>query len=370
MKFEQPIPTGDLENHEKELKRRLQKVELLFADKKAPLAENKSTFFDALNEHTSLVQEIKFAEIPDQERKDFALRINEIHDKKESGWEEQILSFIDEKVNALGIKEKKYEPERIGIMYFDKISGEDRIEKFGIDYDDEILSIHISEAFLHEDTKLAPSSIKTIMSKLAETIVEKYPQIKAVVGESWLIDTPVAKRLGFTVVENADVPQNNNSVWYQFIRQDGQIDEKRVNDLLENGEPPFKAKLGFIPVVKFLELYLPDDKRGKEIILKERDPADTETALLLQEEGQALRDSWSSLSSSEVLEKIGKSKELNLLLDELGYRERFFALIVKSKVDGLEWEQLKDVKELAEIGKAIDIERKKKEWRDKVVVIE
>lgn len=370
MKFETLIPTGDLENHEKELKRRLQKIELLFADKKASRAENKNTFFDALEEYTSLVHEIKYSEISEQELQDFVLKINEIYDKKEIGWEEQILSSINEKMSALGVNEKKNDSERIGVMYFDKRSYEDRLENFGIDYDDEILSIHISEAFLHKDTALSSSSIRAIMSKLAETIVEKYPQIKAVVGESWLIDTPIAKRLGFTIVENVDVPQNNNSMWYQFIKQDGQIDEKRVSDLLENGEPPFKAKLGIIPVVKFLELYLPDDKRGKDIILKERVPADVERTRIVQEEGQALRDSWSSLSSSEVIEKIGKSKELNLLLDELGYRERFLALIAKSKVAGLEWEQLKDIKELAEIGKAIDIERKKKEWRDKVVVIE
>ena len=47
--------------------------------------------------------------------------------------------------------------------------------------------------------------------------------------------------------------------WLQFVDMNGNIKEDMAKQLLETGEMPYKAHLGYIPIKDFYERYLPKD---------------------------------------------------------------------------------------------------------------
>ena len=44
---------------------------------------------------------------------------------------------------------------------------------------------------------------------IPKAIIDKYPETEYVVGISWMMDTPIAKKYGFSVVSPEDINPNN-----------------------------------------------------------------------------------------------------------------------------------------------------------------
>jgi hypothetical protein len=99
------------------------------------------------------------------------------------------------------------------------------------------------------------------LEKIACEIVDKYQYIKAIIGKSWLIDSPIGKRVGFTKYDQ-DSTLRNGGFWGQFINEKGQINKERIKKFLETGEADYYVSMGFIKTEDFLRKYLPKDRRG------------------------------------------------------------------------------------------------------------
>ena len=67
------------------------------------------------------------------------------------------------------------------------------------------------------------------------------------------MSTPIAKRIGFTVIDRNSKMGLGGQFWGQFINSNGQIDNERVSKFLETGEPPYRVSTGIIMVEDFFE---------------------------------------------------------------------------------------------------------------------
>jgi hypothetical protein len=72
--------------------------------------------------------------------------------------------------------------------------------------------------------------------------------IDVMVGLSWQMGCIIGPRVGFTIVDSPDLPQNIMGSWYQIINDDGTFNKKRLAHLQEHNELPYRLKLGFIRV--------------------------------------------------------------------------------------------------------------------------
>lgn len=138
---------------------------------------------------------------------------------------------------------------------------------------DSVLEIHIKPAFRAERGKIQLGDIERGFERVANQIVNRDRSAKAVVGCSWLMDTPIAKRLGFVQVPEAELPLNDFSTWFQFVDENGQIHQDRVNKMLETGELPFRNMLGYAPTEDFLRRYLSEERKEQgPVVLDELIP--------------------------------------------------------------------------------------------------
>ena len=70
--------------------------------------------------------------------------------------------------------------------------------------------------------------------------------VRALFGLSWQFDSVLGRRLGFTVVDSPDLPQNIMGAWYQLLNEDGTFNKKRLAHLLEHNALPYRLKCGFM----------------------------------------------------------------------------------------------------------------------------
>lgn len=69
--------------------------------------------------------------------------------------------------------------------------------------------------------------------------------VRALFGLSWQFDSVLARRMGFTVVDSPDLPQNIMGAWYQLLKEDGAFNKKRLAYLLTHNALPYRLKCGF-----------------------------------------------------------------------------------------------------------------------------
>ena len=364
--LERPIEAEDPKARERELSEKLDELQLRYAEMKWEKSEEKDrpAFTDLLDRSTTLLGGVGQAVLrmrPDAEdeaiRRELAPLLEEIeamHAEKSPGWEAKMLKRLHAAKEAYGPEpEGEEQTERFGLFKFN-MREQKGLEAYGIETDDPCLEMHVERAFLKQDAKVAPKALKESLVKLAETIVDRYPHAKAVVGHSWLMDTPLAKRLGFTVPKDVETPQVGMSVWYQFIDKNGQIDAKKVRELFEKGEPPHRARLGFILTEEFLRRYLPPERRGREIVLKDVAPEWKKHRRAIAEEAQRLRAAWPGMKEENVERELDALPELAATLEKIRVKGRLIELIRKAKNSGFDWEGLKAMPGLKEIGATLD----------------
>lgn len=210
--------------------------------------------------------------------------------------------------------------------------------KSGFSSNDVFTEIHFDSFYSTGEKNLGPELIKHDFSVIAENIVKKNPETAAIIGNSWLLSTPIADRLGFKKVDSDDNKQNDFSTWLQFIDRNGQIDSKRFNKFLETEELPFESVKAYIPVEEFLKKYLPDNLRGK-INLKEIDKSKEVEHQELHLEMAKLADKWDALlKDANGFEKFSSNSTLNKIFNLVSAEEKqmylnFFKTMFEQKIN-------------------------------------
>lgn len=130
------------------------------------------------------------------------------------------------------------------------------LKKAGFSEFDDFLEIHFPAQFGGQ--KISPETITESFACLAEKIINKYPETRAIVTVSWLLDHPKYKQL-FNMKEIGESGSN----WGQLIGSNGQIKQARVKELFSTGKMPYRNLIGYVPAEEFLREYLPAERRDK-----------------------------------------------------------------------------------------------------------
>ena len=200
------------------------------------------------------------------------------------------------------------EQERAGLIHFNSTRAMDEFSSYGISNGDDCISVHFKDLI---DQKKKDSSINNIFSNdslsvLAVKIIDEYPQTKAVIAQSWLVDSPVGKRLGFTPSKRINEVVQDTRFWGQFVNENGEIDKIRINDFLKTGIPKYFITDGFIKTEDFLKKYLPKNRRGN---LKLKELSD-ESKIFRSEKDNILESiflNFKKLSYGEIEKKLKDS---------------------------------------------------------------
>ena len=362
--LQKPIKTDSIEQHEKELLDKmigfeLEYVERIFLKKIPPLSEYSET-----DDFSKLVENC--TEIPSRIGRcvhresntgdaDF-LRLKEkimseicdLYQSDHEHWIERTNGLLEKELKEYEDAERKKEKEsrynkenKAGLIDFNMETDLGHLlPGSGISDSDICLQIHFEDFYKQQngDTKNLFSSKS--LEKLALKIVDEHPETKAIVAQSWLVDTAVAKRIGFTVYDrDFDISAVGGSFWGQFIDSNGQIKSNEILKFIKTGEPPYRTVAGAIMVEDFLSKYLPEDRRGK-IILKEQteesrkftedvnrisqgikkwDDLSFDEIVTLLNSSSLLADFFKTFPGQGFVKMLKKGKELNLKRDDLRY---------------------------------------------------
>jgi hypothetical protein len=339
MKLEElkrPIQAQSVEEHERVLSYRMTEIQLEFVDrlfhKKIPPFEEEKYISTAdfpalLSRYTNVIGSlmecylVEERHAPEGEKTDkydlvkkqFLATIAKFHEANPENWIQETLELIrQERKRTEALKtlksteggpdaESDERGDVAGIMNFNAGEGyPELLGKAGIRKEDVCISVHLTPLYKTTLTATGTNIFSSrSLEKLALQIIGRYPETKAVTAKSWIVDTPIGKRIGFNVCERAKYA-GNDSFWGQFINSNGQIDEIRVRNFLETGKAPYAVATGFMLTEDFLKKYLPKDVR-RNILLKEINPAfnfeEYEHELVIFRE---LNTNWDSLGEEDL----------------------------------------------------------------------
>lgn len=200
----------------------------------------------------------------------------------------------------------------------------------GFSESDDFLQIHLSTQ-IGAERKIGPKIIRESLACLAEKIIDKHPETRAIVAVSWLLDHPVFQRF----IKMKMIGEGSSN-WRQLIGSDGQIEQDRVKELFQNGEMPYRNLIGYIPVEKFLREYLPNERRGKiklKRIKKDFDPDKLKIEKIFPEQARTFAAAWDSKkldSREKVIDCLDSLPTFKGVLLHLGYYEKFLKMMVSN----------------------------------------
>ncbi len=263
----------------------------------------------------------------DEEYKDISnLYLNKIKNwyiNDNKNWMKNTISLVEEmdkKFNSLNIKEDVHndiDKERAGIISFDSDTGEKlkdlfKNTDFNFDKNDHFLQLHLRPLFTLQYNKTNENIFSdNSLKKLAMNIVDRYPETKGIVGQSWILDTSIAQRVGFKILKREYIV--SHSFFGQFQDANGQLVQDRINQLMETGEPPFKVATGVIDTIDFLKKYLPQERKG-EITLKERNP-DFDFEDFYHGKIRTFFNNWDSVSVKDIEVFLNQNEYLKMFLN-------------------------------------------------------
>jgi len=317
-KLSQPISSQSVEEHErmlyeKMLEIQLQYVDRLFSKEISPLEEKIDVgtkderdlpledFTFLIERYSQVLLDLMRCHMKQKENNglewepktydlissQYGNRILSFYEKDRKSWITKTLKLLEEEREKANKNQKKSidqniedededsMAENVGLVNFEVNTGYRNLFKNsevpGIEDKDTYISIHLDSLFKKSltDTNINLFSSNSL-EKLAVKIVDNFPETKAIIAESWLMDTPIAKRIGFKI-HKRDEFSTQGSFWSQFINANGQIDNTRVRKFLETGKAPYGVALGSISTIDFLKKYLPKERKGK-ILLKDSNP--------------------------------------------------------------------------------------------------
>jgi len=248
------------------------------------------------------------------------------------------------------------------------------LKKLGFSRLDHFVEVHVEDFYNTSEKNLGSELIKSDLGVVAEYIIDKEPEAVAVIGKSWLLNTPLVSRLGFQKVEDDTIKQNDFSTWLQFIDKNGQIDQKRFNEFLKTGELPYESIKGYIPTEEFLKKYLPENRRGK-VILKEMNKDRKNFWLKLENDIQPIRSEWDNLlkNGDDFDNFIKNNKSLNEVLNFVSSNEKqkyiqFLKIMYNSNITWSNFYEHKN-QDIEEVDKKINKAMQEDLYKNKEVFI-
>jgi hypothetical protein len=113
------------------------------------------------------------------------------------------------------------------------------------------IQVHIPTRFT-QDGKSPWESGRTVLqlTRHFKNVRDQYTDmgIDVMIGLSWQMGAVLGKRVGFTIVDSPDLPQNIMGAWYQIINEDGTFNRKRMAYLQEHNELQYRLKCGIIRI--------------------------------------------------------------------------------------------------------------------------
>lgn len=402
-----PIETENKSEKQELLFEKIEQISLVYADKnfREIKKDNGSYKFSEAVKDFSPIENIilrpvfhldefnfkKYQEKIDLFLKDFYNEIDTIYEEGSFDLD-KILNLINLKRDSikkyLGVEDfKEFERNQkegdTKVLNFNKITNikmdaEKKykdLEKIGFLKSDHFVEVHMEDFYNTGVKNLGSELIKNDLGVVAEHIVDKEPEAAAVIGKSWLLNTPLANRLGFKKIEDDASKQNDFSTWLQFIDKNGQIDQKRFNEFLKTGEIPYKSTKAYIPTEEFLKRYLPENRRGK-IILKEVNVDRKDFWLRLQNESQSIKSEWGNLlkNGGDFDNFVKNNESLNEILNFVTQADkeeyiRFLKVMYNSNINWAEFYEHKG-ENIEKIDKKINKAMKDDLYKDKEVSIE
>lgn len=402
------IETPDKKEQEDILFEKIEQISLIYADKKFQeiKEENKdSKFSDVVSNFTPLretilepIYSLPVADFSYKENKEkIDLFLDSFYEEvdalyNEVGFDlEKIFDLVQLKKDSikeyLGVENlKKYEPKKsefdtkiVKFYDLDNIGAQGKenlhyLEELGFSAFDDCIEIHVKEFFKTEENNFGPELVKADLGIIAEHIIDEVPTTAAIIGRSWLLDTPLADHLGFKKINDDEVNQNDFATWLQFIDKDGQINKKRFNEFLATGELPYKNVKGIISTEEFLERYLPENRRGK-VVIKEIDKEKEKFWLELQNGKKLLAKEWGSLlENGGNFDEFIKNELLGKLLNffDPGDKKQYLSFLKTMSEDGIPWSEFYKYRDenIIKIERKIGQGIKNDLYRDKEIVID
>lgn len=315
----------------------------------------------------------------------FDLIFNQVklyHDKDKENYHDKVFKLYKdslEKLSESTSKEKIYHnndvDERFGLIHFNTTKALDEFSNFGINDGDDCISIHFTDLIEQKNKDHTVSNIFSgeSLSKLAVEIIEKYPETKAVIAQSWLVDSPIGKRVGFTSAKKINDVVQDTRFWGQFIDEEGKIKKDKIQKFLNTGIPEFYITDGFIKTEDFLKKYLPKEYKGKTIKLKEISDESKKFNKDLESLSKELNDKWDSGSYDEIVTIINKNEIVSEYLNTLEGQD-YLKIIKKLKEQNLDNKAIDkiDFKNKDEIMKKFDdfIKDNRSKYIEKDIIIE
>jgi len=399
------IETNDLEERREALLQKIEQISLVYADKKfQEIKKSNDTykFSDALKDFTPTENVIlkptfhleKFSLSKNKEKID--LFLNNFYSEVDceygvNGFDldkfSELVKFKKDSIRRYldveNLKEVDY--EKLGetkLLGFNEIVNAEHdnngrykdLDKNGFSKSDQFVEVHVEDFYDTGEKNLGPELIRNDFGAVAEYIVDKKPEAAAVVGKSWLLNTPIANRLGFNKIEGDTDKQNDFSAWLQFIDKNGQIDKKRFDEFLKTGELPFKSVIAYIPTEDFLKKYLPENRRGK-VVLKEIDRSQGEFWFKLKGELELVKTDWDTILSNGGFDEFVKNnKALNEVLNLLDSNDKgeyldFFKKMYNSNIPWKGFYEHKDEK-IIKMDDKINEVMKNRLYKDKEIIVE
>ena len=286
LEISEPTKTETIENREGILEEKLFSLQIRYCEKlwkkEIPFPDGnieQMTFEEIMNRYSDISGEIHSAyikrtgKVPGFEEREeiekisnrILLEIHRAHDSHPTTWESNILSIIENVMKTLPenhtnqeFKEKR-EVSRVGLLRYEVRSGLRGLEglaKNVMNEEDECIMIHLDPLYKQQALGVT-ESLSESFQKLAEKITTEYPHIKAVIAESWIVDSSIGKRIGFHEFPSQfEDFYHGESFWGQFYDQNGEINQKRIDQFLNTGKAPFVVKGGYFTTNEFLGKYL------------------------------------------------------------------------------------------------------------------
>lgn len=138
------------------------------------------------------------------------------------------------------------------------------LESKGSNKHEMIIDVQLPEMFA-TNQKFSRETLNDSFEKLADIIIDKYPETSAIAGHSWLFSSPGYKKIAPFEVLGKDTFLN----WNQLIDKDGNIHKERFNNFIKTGELPYESLFAYMKTEDFLKKF---SKRHGMIKLKELNP--------------------------------------------------------------------------------------------------
>ncbi len=294
------------------------------------------TFLDYISEYTSIRQYLteKYCKMMgdnmyknEEERKKFNewydSVINEIvlsHDIDNKNYRNKISEIFKsgfDKLIPISEKENEYlldenTKNMACLIHFNTTKAMDEFKEFGINEGDNCISIHFKDLIKQKNKDGSVINIfsNESLSELALKIIEKYPETKAIIAQSWIVDSAIGQRIGLIPSKKINNVVQDSRFWGQFIDQKGKIKKNEMQKFLDTGIPEHYVTDGFIMTDDFLKKYLPKEYKGKIIKLKditeESRNFNKEFTLLSKE----FNEKWENSSYEEIVEIINKNETI------------------------------------------------------------